>query len=101
MPLFDRVVTLQASARLYFNLSDCTRNIWYLICIFRFVCVLQAYEHLCNLELLLPADGVTQRVQREYQLVCLQVDRVHVLGALQRYPSCPTDIKHWAQSSMS
>jgi origin recognition complex subunit 4 len=63
---------------------------------------LQAFEHLCALELVRPvseSSGVMQRAPPEYRLVTLMVDPSEIMDALQKYPSCPTDIRQWAASA--
>jgi len=66
--------------------------------------VSQAFEHLCALELVRPlteSTGAIQRAPPEYRLMSLMVDPSEIMDALQKYPSCPTDIRQWAASSMS
>lgn len=61
--------------------------------------VLKAFEHLCGLELVRPADGAG-KTQKEYRLMNLLVDSSQIMDALQKYPGCPTDVKQWASSSI-
>ena len=60
----------------------------------------QAFEHLCALELVRPVDGSTGRSEKEYQAMTLLVDSTQVTEALQKYPSCPTEVKQWAMLSV-
>ena len=61
--------------------------------------VLKAFEHLCGLELVRPADSAG-RTQKEYRLMSLLVDSTQIMEALQTYPGCPTDVRQWATSSI-
>jgi len=67
----------------------------------------QAFEHLCALELVRPATGSavtdshSQRLPADYRIMTLHVDPSEIMDALQRYPSCPTDVKQWAASSLT
>jgi len=69
--------------------------------------VCKAFEHLCALELVRPAAGMTmsggqsQRLPAEYRMMTLHVDPSEIMDALQKYPSCPTDVKQWAASNIS
>ncbi|KAK7092846.1 origin recognition complex subunit 4-like [Littorina saxatilis] len=62
--------------------------------------VLKAFEHLLALELIRPMDNSTSRVQKEYRLVTLLLHPTQILEALQKYPSCPTEVKAWAGSAV-
>jgi len=70
----------------------------------------KAFEHLCALELVRPAAAAGgsvpshhshQRLPAEYRMLTLHVDPSEIMDALQRYPSCPTDVKQWAASSFT
>ncbi|XP_025084558.1 origin recognition complex subunit 4-like [Pomacea canaliculata] len=63
--------------------------------------VLKAFEHLVALELIRPMDSRTIRIQKEYRLMTLLLHPAQILDTLQKYPNCPTDIKHWAASSFT
>lgn len=63
--------------------------------------VLKAFEHLQALELVKPLDGTSTRTQKEYRPVILLVHPIQLKEVLQKYPSCPTEIKHWAISSFA
>ncbi|XP_018422278.1 PREDICTED: origin recognition complex subunit 4 [Nanorana parkeri] len=63
--------------------------------------VLKAFEHLHQLELIKPMEGLSVRTQKEYRLMRLLLDNSQVLEALQKYPNCPTDVRQWAMSSLS
>ncbi|XP_074823418.1 origin recognition complex subunit 4 isoform X2 [Natator depressus] len=63
--------------------------------------VMKAFEHLLQLELIKPIEGLSVRAQREYLLMKLLLDNNQIMDALQVYPNCPTDVKQWATSSLS
>ncbi|NWS72242.1 ORC4 protein, partial [Crotophaga sulcirostris] len=63
--------------------------------------VMKAFEHLLQLELVKPIERPSVRVQREYLLMKLLLDSNQIMDALQLYPNCPTDVKQWAESSLS
>ncbi|KAG8432303.1 hypothetical protein GDO86_016807 [Hymenochirus boettgeri] len=63
--------------------------------------VLKAFEHLHQLELIKPMEGLTLRTQKEYRLMKLLLDSSQIIEALQKYPNCPTDVKQWAMSSLN
>ncbi len=66
--------------------------------------VWQAFEHLVQLELVRPAGGSEAsglRTQKEYRLMNLMVDPSEIMEVVQRYASCPTEVKHWAGSSVN
>ncbi|XP_073401688.1 origin recognition complex subunit 4 isoform X2 [Dendrobates tinctorius] len=63
--------------------------------------VLKAFEHLYQLELIKPMEGLSVRTQKEYRLMKLLLDNSQISEALQKYPNCPTDVRQWAMSSLS
>uniref|UniRef100_A0A8C5PDT2 Origin recognition complex subunit 4 n=1 Tax=Leptobrachium leishanense TaxID=445787 RepID=A0A8C5PDT2_9ANUR len=63
--------------------------------------VMKAFEHLHQLELIKPLEGLSARAQKEYRLMNLLLDNTQISEALQKYPNCPTDVKQWAVSSLS
>ncbi|XP_056392102.1 origin recognition complex subunit 4 [Hyla sarda] len=63
--------------------------------------VLKAFEHLYQLELIKPMEGLSVRTQKEYRLMRLLLDNSQISEALQKYPNCPTDVRQWAMSSLS
>lgn len=68
------------------------------------VVVNKAFEHLCALELVRPVTvggGHSQRLPADYRMMTLHIDPSEIMDALQRYPSCPTDVKQWAASSLT
>ncbi|KAM4627040.1 origin recognition complex subunit 4 isoform 2-T3 [Discoglossus pictus] len=63
--------------------------------------VMKAFEHLNQLELIKPMEGLSVRTQKEYRLMKLLLDNTQISEALQKYPNCPTDVKQWATSSLN
>ncbi|XP_008945440.1 PREDICTED: origin recognition complex subunit 4 [Merops nubicus] len=63
--------------------------------------VMKAFEHLLQLELVKPLERPSARTQPEYLLMKLLLDNNQIMDALQVYPSCPTEVKQWAASSLS
>ncbi|CAN2389041.1 DNA replication origin binding [Pristimantis euphronides] len=63
--------------------------------------VLKAFEHLHQLELIRPMEGLSVRTQKEYRLMKLLLDHSQISEALQKYPNCPTDVRQWAMSSLT
>ncbi|KAM6269323.1 origin recognition complex subunit 4 isoform 1-T1 [Porphyrio hochstetteri] len=63
--------------------------------------VMKAFEHLLQLELVKPIERPSIRTQREYLFMKLVLDSSQIMDALQVYPNCPTDVKQWAESSLS
>ena len=62
--------------------------------------VLKAFEHICALELVRLTDGAGSRTQKEYRPMALLMTQTQIMEALERYPSCPTEVKQWASSSL-
>ncbi|XP_053554253.1 origin recognition complex subunit 4 isoform X1 [Bombina bombina] len=63
--------------------------------------VMKAFEHLHQLELIKPMEGLSVRTQKEYSLMKLLLDNSQISEALQKYPNCPTDVRQWATSSLN
>ncbi|XP_053926325.1 origin recognition complex subunit 4 isoform X1 [Cuculus canorus] len=63
--------------------------------------VMKAFEHLIQLELVKPIERPSVRAQKEYLLMKLLLNSNQIMDALQLYPNCPTDVKQWAESSLS
>lgn len=68
--------------------------------------LMKAYEHLIELELLMPVDanatkssvfsGCRSKLQKEYRLMQLLVKDSQLHTAVHKYTGCPTDVKQWA-----
>ena len=83
-------VCLQADGWLSTEMPSCLCSATFLF---------QAFEHLCALELVRPADGGLTRTQREYKLMTLLIDDDQLKQALQKYPNCPTEVRQWANTA--
>ena len=67
-----------------------------------FVCLpfsLQSFDHLCAVELVRPADSGITQTQKEFRLMTLLVASDQLKHALQKYPSCPAEVRQWANSA--
>ena len=65
--------------------------------------VYKAFEHLVELELLLPNDGnatVASRMPKDYRPMVLLITESQLKEAIDKYPGCPSDVKQWADSSL-
>ncbi|XP_019613559.1 PREDICTED: origin recognition complex subunit 4-like [Branchiostoma belcheri] len=62
--------------------------------------VLKAFEHLQQMELVRAAEGagIGGRGQKEFRPMTLMIDRSQLMQAIQKYPACPTEVKHWANT---
>ncbi|XP_066431282.1 origin recognition complex subunit 4 [Eleutherodactylus coqui] len=63
--------------------------------------ILKAFEHLQQMELIRPMEGLSVRTQKEYRLMKLLLDNSQISEALQKYPNCPTDVRQWATSALT
>lgn len=72
--------------------------------------LMKAYEHLIELELLMPIDatvakssifgGSKSKLQKEYRLMNLLVKNSQLHTAVHKYVGCPTDVRQWALSDI-
>lgn len=62
--------------------------------------VLKAFEHLKNLEIILPVGSTTGKVQKEFEMHKLDLTFDQIKTATKKYPNLPTEIGQWAQSSL-
>uniref|UniRef100_S4NVY2 Origin recognition complex subunit 4 n=3 Tax=Pararge aegeria TaxID=116150 RepID=S4NVY2_9NEOP len=70
--------------------------------------VLKAFEHLQQLEIIMPSKGAdhsvsdanTSRVQKEYKLYTLAAPIHDIKEALKSYKALPTEINHWFNNSI-
>ncbi|XP_030828967.1 origin recognition complex subunit 4-like isoform X1 [Strongylocentrotus purpuratus] len=66
--------------------------------------VLKAFEHLVALELVKPAEHSTAsstRTQKEYRAMSILVTSSQLAESLSSYPSCPSELLHWAKNPMA
>uniref|UniRef100_A0A1B0A7I8 Origin recognition complex subunit 4 n=1 Tax=Glossina pallidipes TaxID=7398 RepID=A0A1B0A7I8_GLOPL len=62
--------------------------------------VLKAFEHLRNLELILPIMSCASKVQKEFEMHKLALTYGQIHQAVQRYQVLPTEVAQWSQSSL-
>ena len=65
--------------------------------------VFKAYEHLVELEFLLPKDNkitIASKAPKEYRPMLLLITEKQLKEAIDKYSDCPTDVKQWAESSL-
>lgn len=62
--------------------------------------IMKAFEHIKNLELLIPVGGTNTRTEKEYQYYKFLLTPEQILDALKNYPSLPTEVKQWATNSL-
>ncbi|KAL9914635.1 origin recognition complex subunit 4 [Glossina fuscipes fuscipes] len=62
--------------------------------------VLKAFEHLRNLELILPIASCASKVQKEFEMHKLALTYGQIHQAVQRYQVLPTEVTQWSQSSL-
>lgn len=62
--------------------------------------VLKGFEHLKNVELLLPLTSTACKVQKEFEMHKLALTYSQIQQAVQKYQALPTEIQQWSQSSL-
>jgi len=63
--------------------------------------ILKSFEHIKNLELILPITANVSRIQKEYQMYKLALTFGQINQAVSKYASLPTEVAQWAQSSLN
>ncbi|XP_012274569.1 origin recognition complex subunit 4 [Orussus abietinus] len=61
--------------------------------------IMKAFEHIKNLEFLIPVGGTNTRTEKEYQLYKFLLSPQQVMNAVKSYPGLPTEVSQWAMSS--
>lgn len=61
---------------------------------------LKAFEHLRNMEILLPLTATTCKVQKEFEMHKVVLTYGQINQAVQRYQALPTEVQQWSQSSI-
>lgn len=63
---------------------------------------LKAFEHLRNLEIIMPLSGSNSsgKVQKEFEMHKLALTYSQIDQAVQKYQALPTEVAQWAQSSI-
>lgn len=62
--------------------------------------VLKAFEHLRNLEFVLPVTATGCKVQKEFEMHKLDLTYTQINQAVQRYQALPTEVQQWSISSL-
>lgn len=62
--------------------------------------VLKAFEHLRNVELLVPLTSASCKVQKEFEMHKLALTYTQISQAVQRYQALPTEVQQWSHSSI-
>ncbi|XP_067004384.2 origin recognition complex subunit 4 isoform X1 [Anabrus simplex] len=62
--------------------------------------ILKAYEHIKNLELIIPVKGCSRHVQKEHQMHHFLPLSEQVNTAVKEYQNLPTEVEQWAFSSL-
>ncbi|XP_020291652.1 origin recognition complex subunit 4 isoform X2 [Pseudomyrmex gracilis] len=62
--------------------------------------IMKAFEHIKNLEILIPVGSTHAKFEKEYQYYKFTLTSQQVMEALKNYPSLPTEVSQWASSSI-
>ncbi|KZC05831.1 Origin recognition complex subunit 4 [Dufourea novaeangliae] len=62
--------------------------------------IMKAFEHIKNLEILMPVSGMNSKVEKEYQYYKFLLTPQQVMDAVKNYPGLPTEVSQWALSSV-
>ncbi|EFN77500.1 Origin recognition complex subunit 4 [Harpegnathos saltator] len=62
--------------------------------------IMKAFEHIKNLEILLPVGNSNMRVEKEYQYYKFTLTSKQVMEAVKNYSGLPTEVSQWASSSI-
>lgn len=62
--------------------------------------VLKAFEHLRNIEFILPLTTAACKVQKEFEMHKMALTSKQINQAVQKYQALPTEVSQWAQSSL-
>ncbi|XP_033336285.1 origin recognition complex subunit 4 [Megalopta genalis] len=62
--------------------------------------IMKAFEHIKNLEILMPTSGINSKVEKEYQYYKFLLTSQQVMDAVKNYPGIPTEVSQWALSTM-
>ncbi|KAK2577230.1 hypothetical protein KPH14_003376 [Odynerus spinipes] len=60
--------------------------------------IMKAFEHIKNLELIVPVTNTNARVEKEYQRYKFSLTSQQVMEAVKNYPGLPTEVTQWALS---
>ncbi|XP_055836733.1 origin recognition complex subunit 4 [Episyrphus balteatus] len=62
--------------------------------------VLKAFEHLRNLEFIMPLSSIACKVQKEFEMHKMALTYGQIGQAVNKYQALPTEVAQWAQSSL-
>ncbi|XP_076625626.1 origin recognition complex subunit 4 [Colletes latitarsis] len=62
--------------------------------------VMKAFEHIKNLEIIMPVSGINSKVEKEYQYYKFLLTPQQVMEAVKNYPGLPTEVSQWSLSSI-
>ncbi|XP_018350470.1 PREDICTED: origin recognition complex subunit 4 [Trachymyrmex septentrionalis] len=62
--------------------------------------IMKAFEHIKNLEILLPVGNTNTKFEKEYQYYKFTLTSQQVIEAVKNYPGLPTEVSQWASSSI-
>ncbi|XP_043599414.1 origin recognition complex subunit 4 [Bombus pyrosoma] len=62
--------------------------------------IMKAFEHIKNLEFLLPVSGMNSKVEKEYQYYKFVLTSQQVIEAVKNYSGLPTEVSQWAVTNM-
>ncbi|XP_016913628.1 origin recognition complex subunit 4 [Apis cerana] len=62
--------------------------------------IMKAFEHIKNLEFILPVSGMNSKVEKEYQYYKFLLTSQQVMEAVKNYSGLPTEVSQWAVINM-
>ncbi|XP_003695008.1 origin recognition complex subunit 4 [Apis florea] len=62
--------------------------------------IMKAFEHIKNLEFILPVTGMNSKVEKEYQYYKFLLTSQQVMEAVKNYSGLPTEVSQWAVINM-
>ncbi|XP_046814472.1 origin recognition complex subunit 4 isoform X1 [Vespa crabro] len=62
--------------------------------------IMKAFEHIKNLEFIVPVSNTNTRIEKEYQRYKFSLTSQQVMDAVKNYPGLPTEVSQWALSSL-
>ncbi|XP_053979921.1 origin recognition complex subunit 4 [Hylaeus anthracinus] len=62
--------------------------------------IMKAFEHIKNLEIVMPVSGMNSKVEKEYQYYKFLLTPQQVMEAVKNYPGLPTEVSQWSLSSI-
>ncbi|KAI4490951.1 hypothetical protein M0802_010625 [Mischocyttarus mexicanus] len=62
--------------------------------------IMKAFEHIKNLEFIIPISNTNTRIDKEYQRYKFSLTSQQVIDAVKNYSGLPTEVSQWALSSL-